>query len=87
MARYNTLTKINLMLVNFRASSCVAPLRFFTGVLAQSVALRVRCPGPLGPCSLVWSFGAFYCVYGVLGHLAPVHQCVRSVSCAGCAVS
>ena len=59
----------------------------FTSVPARCVALSVRCPGPLNRCSLVCSLGALCCVCGVLGLLAPVHRCVRSVFCAGCAVS
>ena len=47
----------------------------FTGVPAWFVALRVRCPGPLGSCSPVRPLGVLCCVWGVLGHLAPVHQC------------
>ena len=58
----------------------------FTGVLARCVVLRVRCPGPLGSCSPVRLLGGLCCVYGVLGRLALVHRCARSVCCAlGCA--
>ena len=39
----------------------------------------VRCPGPLGSCSLVCPLGVLCCVCGVRGHLAPVHWCARSV--------
>ena len=59
----------------------------FTGVPAWFVALRVRCPGPLGSCSPVRPLDVLCCVRGVLGHLAPVHRCVRSVCCFVCAVS
>ena len=59
----------------------------FTGVPAWFVALRVRCPGPLGSCSPVRPLGVLCCVWGVLGHLAPVHRCARSVCCFVCAVS
>ena len=59
----------------------------FTGVLARCVVLRVRCPGPLGSRSPVRSLGVLCCVCGVLGHLAPVHRCARSVCCFACAVS
>ena len=59
----------------------------FTGVPAWCVALLVRCPGPLGSCSPVCPCGAMFCVCGVLGHLAPVHRCARSVCCFACAVS
>ena len=47
----------------------------------------VRCPGPLGSCSLVCPLAALRCVCGVQGHLAPVHRCARSVRCFACAVS
>ena len=59
----------------------------FTGVPARCVVLRVRCPGPLGSCSPVCPLGSLLCVCGVLGHLAPVHPCARSVRCVLCAVS
>ena len=51
----------------------------FTGVPARCVLLRVRCPRPLGSCSLVCPLGVLCCVCGVLGQLAPVHRCARSV--------
>ena len=47
----------------------------------------VQCPGPLGSCSPVCPRGLWCCVCGVLGHLAPVHRCARSVCCVRCAVS
>ena len=53
----------------------------FTGVPARCVVLRVRCPGPLGSCSPVRWLRPVLCSCGVLGHLAPVHQCARSVCC------
>ena len=59
----------------------------FTGVPARCVALRVRCPGPLGSCSPQCKLGALCCLCGVLGHMAPVHRCARSACCAACAVS
>ena len=59
----------------------------FTGVPPRCVVLRVRCPGPLGSCSPVRSLGVLCCVCAVLGHLAPVHRCARSVVCFACAVS
>ena len=59
----------------------------FTGVPARCVVLRVRCPGPPGSCSPVCPLGVLFCVCGVLGHLAPVHRCARSVCRVGCAVS
>ena len=59
----------------------------FTGVPARCVVLRVRCPGPPGSCSPVCPLGVLCCVCGVLGLLAPVHRCARSVCCVACAVS
>ena len=59
----------------------------FTGAPDRCVVLRVRCPGPLGSCSPVCLLGVLCCVCGVLGHLAPVHRCARSVCCVACAVS
>ena len=59
----------------------------FTGVPALSFVLFVRCPGPLGSCSPVCPRDSLCCVCGVLGHLAPVHQCARWVCCVACAVS
>ena len=56
----------------------------FTGVPALSFVLFVRCPGPLGSCSPVCPRGLLCCVCGVLGNLAPVHRCVRSVCCVEC---
>ena len=59
----------------------------FTGVPAQCVVLRVRCPGPLGSCSPMCPLGVWCCVCGVLGHLAPVHRCARAVLCVASAVT
>ena len=59
----------------------------FTGAPARCVVLRVRCPGPPGSCSPVCPLGVLFCVCGVLGQLAPVHRCARSVCCVACAVS
>ena len=64
-----------------------APWLPFTGVPAECVVLRVRCPGPLGSCSPVRLLRVLLCVRGVLGHLAPVHRCACSVVCFVCAVS
>ena len=58
-----------------------------SSVPARCVALRVRCPGPLGSCSPVRLLGALLSWCGVLGHLAPVYRCARSVCCVACAVS
>ena len=57
------------------------------GLLVWCAAPRVRCPGPPGSCSPVCTFGVLCCVCGVLGHLAPVHRCARSVCGVACAVS
>ena len=59
----------------------------FTGVQALCVVLRVRCPGPPGSCSPVCTLCVWCCVYGVLGLLAPVHWCARSVCGVACTVS
>ena len=59
----------------------------FSGAYARCVALCIRCPGPLGPCSPVFPPAVLSCVCRVLGHLAPIHQCARSVRCLACAVS
>ena len=59
----------------------------FKGAPARCVVLCVRCLGPLGPRSPVCPLGVLLCVCGVLGHLAPVHRCARSVCCFACAVS
>ena len=57
----------------------------FSGVPARCVALRVRCPGPLGSCSPVCPLRPLLYSCGVLGHLAPVHRCTRLVCCVACA--
>ena len=59
----------------------------FTGAPDGCVVLRVRCPGPFGSCSPVRPVGVLLCVCGVLGVLAHVHRCARSVCCFACAVS
>ena len=59
----------------------------FTAVPARCVVSRVRCPGPPGFCSPVRPPGALLCWCGVLGHLAPVHRCARSLCCVVCAVT
>ena len=59
----------------------------FTGVPPLCAVLCVRCPEPLGSCSPVCRLGAVCCVCDVLGHLAPVRRCARSVCCVACAVS
>ena len=59
----------------------------FTGMAAPSVAVLVRCHWPLGSCSAVCSLRVLCCVCGVLGHLAPVRRCARSIRCCAGAVS
>ena len=59
----------------------------FTGVHALCVVLRVRRPGPPGSCSPVRTFCVWCCVYGVLGLLAPVYRCARSVCGVACTAS
>ena len=59
----------------------------FTSAPARCVVLRVRCPGPPGFCSLVCPLGVLWCVCSVLGLLAPVHRCARSVCSVACAAS
>ena len=68
-------------------ASSLAGWLLFTSVHDRHVVLRMRCPGPLGFCSPVCTLGVFCCVCGVLGHLAPVLRCARSVRCVACAVS
>ena len=84
------LASVNRCARSVRPVACAlswATWLLFTGVRAPCVLLRVRCPGPLGSCSLVCSVGALCCVRGVVGHLDPVHRCARSVRCVACAVS
>ena len=71
----------------FACAESWATWLLFTGVPARCVVLRVRCPRPLDSCSPLCPLGVWCCVYGVLGPLAAVHRCARSVCCVGCAVS
>ena len=79
--------------LSLRRPSCAHVCRswatwlLFTGVPASCVVLLVRCPGPLGSCSPVCPLGVLFCLCAVLGHLAPVQLCARSVRCFACAVS
>ena len=68
---------------------CPRPLGACSPVCAHDVfcVFRVRCPGTPDTCSPLCPLGALCCVCGVLGHLAPVHWCARSVRCVACAVS
>ena len=59
----------------------------FTGAPARCVALRARCPGPLGSCPPVCLLCRLFCLCGVPGPLAPVHRCACSLCCLLCAVS
>ena len=84
------LTPVHQCARSVRCVACAvswATWLLFTGVPARCVVLRVPCPGPLVSCSPVCPFRVLCCVCGVLGHLAPVHRCGRSVRCFACAVS
>ena len=59
----------------------------FTDVAVWCVVSRVRCPGPLASCAPVYPLDALSRVCSVLGHLALVHLCARSVCCVVRAVS
>ena len=59
----------------------------FTGAQARCVSLGLRCPGPRVSCPPVCSLAALCCLCGVLGHLAPVDRCARSLRGVACAVS
>ena len=52
-----------------------------------TLCARVRCPGPPGSRSPVCTLCVWWCVYGVLGLLAPVHRCARSVCGVVCTFS
>ena len=67
------------------ALSCATWL-LFTGVLACCSVLRLRCPEPLCSGLPVCLLGVWCCVCSLLGHLAPVHRCARSLCCVACAV-
>ena len=57
------------------------------GVPALSVALVVRCPGPLGSCSPACPLGVLGCLCRVLGHTAAVYCCASLVCCVARAVT
>ena len=59
----------------------------FTGVFVWCVVWCVRRPGPPGSCSPVCVCGVLCGVHGVLGLVAPVHRCARSVCGVLCVVS
>ena len=63
------------------------PWLLFTGVHALCVVVRVRRPGPPGSCSPLCTLCVWWCVCGVLGLLARVHRCARSVYGVVCTVS
>ena len=71
----------------FACTVSMASWLLFTSVSARCAVLCVRFPGPLGSCSPVCPLGVLCCLWGVLGHLPPVHRCARSVCCFACAVS
>ena len=84
------LARVHWCACSVRCFACAvssATWLLFTGVPARCVVLRVRCPGPLGSCSPVCPRGLSCCLCGVLGHLALVHRCARSVRCFVCALS
>ena len=64
-----------------------APRLLFTGAHALRVVSCVRCRGPPGSCSPVRTLCVWCCVYGVLGLLAPVHRCARSLCGVACTAS
>ena len=68
------------------ALSCATWL-LFTGVLACCSVLRLRCPEPLCSGLPVCLLGVWCRVCSLLGHLAPVQRCARSLCCVACAVS
>ena len=72
--------------VGRRGRPSVSNPRGFGSFLSLGRPLCARCPGLLGSCSPVCWCGLLCCVCGVLGHLAPVHRCARSVCCVACAV-
>ena len=65
---------------------CPRPLGACSPVCPPGV-FCVRCPWPAGSCSRPCPLGVLCCVCGVLGHVAPVNQCARSVCCAVFTVS
>ena len=65
----------------------MAWVRFGGGLLVWRAVLRVRCPAPPGSCSPACMPCVWCCVCGVLGRLAPVHRCARSVCGVACTVS
>ena len=72
------------------SSQCARPMGcglLLPVTLSPLVRTCARRPGPLGSCSPVCPLAVLCCVCGVLGHLAPVHQCALSVRCLACAVS
>ena len=62
-----------------RVELCVRCPRPLGSCPPVCVVLHLRCPGQLGSCPPVCPLGVLCCVCGVLGHLAPVHRCARSV--------
>ena len=59
----------------------------FTCVPARCVVLRAWCPELLGSCAPVRPLRPLLCSCGVLGELAPVHQCACWVCCVAPAAS
>ena len=59
----------------------LAAWRQFVGLPARCVVLWVQFPWPVGSCSPVCAVGVLCWPWGVLGHLAAVQRCARSVCC------
>ena len=87
LASWLLFTSVHALCVVLRVQCPGAAWFLFTGVHALRVVLCVRCPGPPGSCSPVCTLCVWWCVYGVLGLLAPVHRCARSACGAVCTVS
>ena len=69
-----------------RSPQCVRPMGCWFFPVPRPPYVCVS-PRPLGSYSPVCPLAVLRCVCGVLGHLAPVHRCARSVRCFACAVS
>ena len=74
------------LVCRFECAVSWATWLLFTSAHNGRLVLRVRCRGPLCSYSPARTLGLLSSVRGVLGHLAPVHRCARSLCCAVCAV-
>ena len=63
-----------------------APWLLFSGLDTQCLLSRLWCPEASCSCSPACTLNALRCLCCVLGHLAPVDWCARSVCCVACAV-